>query len=105
MMMMADPSLVRLEALGDKTFPTAEAPEVGAALTPVDWVSRHPEMAVGEPQKASRAKGERWLGMAVDAVVEHLRMIKRDQRTLEVLRDYAQRARAHYPHSDPATIS
>lgn len=99
MMMMADPDLVRLDALGTRTFPDAPAPEVGSAATPVDWIARHPDMAVGEPQCASREKGERWLGMAVDGVVEHLRRIKKDRRTLKAMADY--RRRAH--RSDPAS--
>jgi len=91
MALMACPQLVDLEALGSRTFPTVPPPNVGVALTPVDWISRHPDMAVGEPQKASVAKGERWLEMVVTAVVEHLKLIKQDERTLQEMQTYRER--------------
>lgn len=92
MAMMACPQLVHLDELGERTFPTLPPPNVGAALTPVDWISRHPDMAVGEPQKASREKGERWLGMVATAVAQHLRLIKQDERTLQEMQRYRERA-------------
>jgi creatinine amidohydrolase/Fe(II)-dependent formamide hydrolase-like protein len=92
MAMMACPELVHLDALGERTFPTLPPPNVGVALTPVDWIARHPYMAVGEPQKASREKGERWLDMVTTAVVDHLRLIKKDDRTLQEMQRYRERA-------------
>jgi creatinine amidohydrolase len=91
MALMACPELVRLDALQGKTFPAAPGPDTGSALTAVDWIARHPEMAVGEPQCASREKGARWLAMAANGVAEHLRKIKNDTRTLEAIRDYTKR--------------
>lgn len=91
MAMVACPELVRLDALKGRTFPAAPGPDTGSALTQVDWIARHPDMAVGEPQAASREKGERWLEMAVEGVVDHLRKIKTDTRTLEAIRDYQRR--------------
>jgi creatinine amidohydrolase len=91
MLMMADPALVRMDLIGKRTFPDAPGARVATALTQVDWVARHPEMAVGEPQKASREKGARWLAMAVEGVVQHLRLIKKDTRTPAVIRAYIRR--------------
>lgn len=97
MAMMACPELVRLDVLKGKTFPSAPGADAGSAQTPVDWIAAHPEMAVGEPQMASREKGAKWLEMAVQGVVEHLRKIKKDTRVLEVMEDYRRRAHPDYP--------
>jgi creatinine amidohydrolase len=92
MAMTACPELVRLDVLNGRTFPGVPGPDVGSALTAVDWIARHPEMAVGDPAAASREKGERWLAMAVEGVVDHLRKIKKDARTLEAIQDYVRQA-------------
>jgi creatinine amidohydrolase/Fe(II)-dependent formamide hydrolase-like protein len=47
---------------------------------------------VGEPETASREKGERWLALAVEGVVQHLRKIKKDTRTLAAINDYVRRS-------------
>jgi len=88
MNMVAAPELVNLERLGKKTFPTQPAPDVDNALTPVDWTSRHPEMAVGEPQRAAPEKGERAFAKWAEAVAATLRKIKRDRKTLAAVRKY-----------------
>lgn len=92
--MVACPELVDLKALGDRTFPTVPGPDTGAALTPVDYISRHPDMAIGKPQLATKEKGEQILAMAVEGVVRHLRMIKKDTKVLEVMQWYRQRAQS-----------
>ena len=97
MALMACPELVNLKALGKRTFPNAPSPDVGTALTPVDWIAAHPDMCVGVPQLGSRAKGEKWLAMAVEGVVAHIRKIKKDRRTLAVMADYRRRAHADDP--------
>lgn len=73
------PDLVRMELVGDKTFPADKSLDVGAAQTPVDWIARYPTCCVGEPQAASAEKGQRLVRMWVENVVDSLRKIKRDQ--------------------------
>ncbi len=90
--MVACPELVNLEALGEKTFPTQPAPEVGVAGTPVDWTVRHPEMAVGFPQKATPEKGEKIAQLWADALIEHLRLIKKDKLCQSAMASYIKRA-------------
>jgi creatinine amidohydrolase len=92
--MVACPELVDLDALGERTFPPQPGPDVGAALTPVDWISRHPEMAVGEPQKATRQKGEEIARLWSEAVIEHLRLIKRDTVVPRTVKSYMGRVHA-----------
>ena len=91
--MVACPELVRLDLLGEKTFPTQPAPQVGSAKTPVDWNALHPEMAVGEPQKATREKGERIAELWAAGIIHDLRLIKQDTRTQEMMRAYIEGAR------------
>jgi len=86
--MAACPELVRLDLLGEKTFPTQPSPRVGSAQTPVEWNSRHPEMAVGEPQKATREKGEKIRDLWVQGILHDLRLIKQDTLTREVMEAY-----------------
>ena len=59
------------------TFWTTRA-DMGTALTPVDWISRHPEMAVGEPQRATSQKGAEIARLWSEAIIDQLRLIKRD---------------------------
>jgi len=92
MNMVARPDLVDLAALGERTFPSQPGPNVGTAMTPVDWISRHPDMAVGVPQKATREKGEQIFSLWADAVVAHLRLIKQDVICLDTMKSYAARA-------------
>ena len=92
MNMVACPGLVRLDLLGEKTFPPHEVPDCGEASTPVDWVAKWPEMAVGEPQKASAEKGEVIVQAWTDSIVKHLRLIKKDKVVLREMKRYAERA-------------
>jgi len=86
--MAARPELVRLDLLGEKTFPTQPAPLVGSARTPVEWNAHHPEMAVGRPQLATPEKGEKIRDLWVDGIVQDLRLIKQDTLTREVMQAY-----------------
>ena len=90
--MVACPELVNLKAIGKKTFPPHPKPQVGAAITPVDWISQHPEMAVGEPQKATRQKGEKIAKLWADSIIKHLQLIKRDRIVPRTVKSYARRA-------------
>ena len=92
MLMAIAPDLVNLAVLGDKTFPTQPAPDTLEAWTQIDWIVRHPEMAVGEPQKATRAKGEKMLKHWIDSSLDILRRIKSDQLVLQSIKDYRKRA-------------
>ena len=93
--MVAFPDLVKLDVLGDKRFPMGEHPDVGAAHTPVEWVSRWREMAVGDPQKATAEKGEKILSIWCDEVVDILRKIKADTVTLSEMKRYTAQTNGH----------
>ena len=92
MNLVAAPGLVNLKALGKRTFPSCPRPDVGAALTSVEWVAKHPFMAVGEPQKGNRAKGEKIYAIWTAEILDILRKIKKDRLTPAVMRSYSQRA-------------
>lgn len=97
MNMAACPELVDLKALGKRTFPSQPAPDIGQASTPMDWTVRHPDMAVGTPQAADAARGEQWLQMWADALVRHVRLIKRDKVLPAVRASYIRRSNALRP--------
>lgn len=90
--MAAYPEGVKLQALGDKTFPPQPAPQVDSANTAVDWTAKYPEMAVGYPQKASVELGQRVYKIWRDEIVETLRKIKADRVTLEGIQSYIKQA-------------
>jgi creatinine amidohydrolase len=92
--LVAAPGFVNLKRLGRKTFPTKPGPKVGAAAAPVDWNAKHPEMAVGIPQKATKAKGQRISDLWTEEVVGILRRIKRDRCVPREMRAFARQARA-----------
>ena len=92
--LVACPELVNFKALKGRHFPTFPVPPVSPAATPLSWVSAHPEMAVGFPQKATAAKGEKFVELWVGAIVDTLRKIKRDRRGPAVLADYNRRVRS-----------
>jgi creatinine amidohydrolase len=92
MSMASHPALVHVDRLGKRTFPTQPGPNVGGAATPVDWTARHPYMAVGMPQKATRQKGEKMFKIWVDEAVDMIRRVKKDGLTLRALKSYAKRA-------------
>jgi len=85
------PELVNLKRLGKKTFPSKPRPDVGDALTPVDWAGPHPEMAVGKPQLGTAEKGEKMLAAWADGVLKTIRMVKRDKRVPATMRRYNSR--------------
>lgn len=89
--LVACPELVDWKALGRKTFPSQPGPDVGCAVTPVDWVARHPEMAVGYPQRATAEKGEAMVRLWADGIVDCLRRIRKDTVCLRAMKDYAAR--------------
>ena len=92
LMMVAGPDLVHLEAIGNKTYPPHPGAQVGAANTSMDYISRHPEMAVGQPQMATRVKGEKTASLCSTAIIEHLRLIKRDEVVPRIVKSYVRRA-------------
>jgi len=92
--MVACPELVNLKTLGKKTFPSQPGPDVASAGASVNWTMQHPEMAVGEPQKASPEKGENIMQLWADGIVETLRKIKRDTRGPRGMAAYRKGARS-----------
>jgi creatinine amidohydrolase len=93
LVLAADPALVNLGRLKGRTFEIQPAPEVASAYTTVDWVSRWPEMAVGDPSAATRAKGERILEEWARRVADVLRRVKRDRITRKVMREFSRERR------------
>ena len=73
---------------------SAATSSASSISTPVDWNAAHPGMAVGQPQKATRKKGEAIFALWTDEIAGILRQIKRDRRTPAATRDYARKAHA-----------
>ena len=69
-------------------FETTCKSSFGSAFTNVDWISQHPDMAVGEPQKATKEKGEKFAELWADSIVKHLQLIKEDKVVPETLKSY-----------------
>jgi creatinine amidohydrolase len=92
MNMVAAPQLINMKRLGKRTFPSRPRPDVGAALTTVEWTARHPFMAVGEPQLATRAKGEKIYTIWADEIRGILRKIKKDRLTFSAMKSYQKRS-------------
>lgn len=92
MNLAAVPEHVNLKALGRRTFPTQKAADLGDVATPVDWTVRHPEMAVGEPQKATAEKGEVMLAACAAGVIDTVRRIRKDKITPAAVRRYNRQA-------------
>lgn len=86
--LVACPELVNLKVLKGRHFKTYPALDVQSAQTPLGWVSQHPEMAVGYPQKGTAEKGKNAANLWAGAIVETLRKIKKDRRGPKVWADY-----------------
>ena len=85
------PDLVRMDRVENRTFPADRRLDVGAAQTPVDWISRYPTCCTGEPAAATAEKGEKLVRLWVERVVDSLRKIKRDT----VVPEWMARTRRH----------
>lgn len=91
--MVACPELVNLRALGKKSYKSYPGPDAGSASASGDWCIRHPEMVVGIPLKATRAKGEAIARLWAEGLTETLRKIKRDKLCLKGMKQYRTRTR------------
>ncbi|MCX7011805.1 MAG: creatininase family protein [Candidatus Sumerlaeota bacterium] len=80
------PGLVKAERIRGRVFEPSPALDVAPAQTPVDWIARWPEMAVGEPELGTAEKGRRLIEAHVEAAVRAIRKIKKDTVVLEHLR-------------------
>jgi creatinine amidohydrolase len=89
--LVACPELVNLKVLKGRTFPTQKKLDIGPVRSPLGWVVEHPDMAVGTPQKATREKGEKAAEIWAQAMVDQLRLIKRDRRGPAVWAQYWKR--------------
>lgn len=92
--MASCPELVNLKALGKKTFKLPSPPKVGSAITTVDWIAQHPEMAKGESQKATKEKGDKIAELWANSIIKHLRLIKRDKIAPREVKRCARQARS-----------
>jgi len=89
MVMAADESLVNLKRLHGRVFKCQEAPGVSPAFTTVEWVSRWPEMAVGDASRATRGKGVKILDEWARRVAETVRKVKKDRVVMRVMAEFA----------------
>lgn len=89
LMLSAAPHLVHLDRLKGRRFPAHPSPDTGLAQSPAWWIAAHPEMAVGDPLKATKEKGEKLFGAWANALVETIRKIKKDKITVPALRRHA----------------
>lgn len=95
MNLVSTPELVHLEYLKGKVFRRHAYPDIGSVLTQVDWIGRWPEMAVGDPSKATQEKGEKILEEWTRRVVELLRRIKRDRLVLRATERFRKARLSH----------
>jgi creatinine amidohydrolase len=90
------PELVRMDQVPPGPFTNLQRnqalQEVGV-YTPMDWYAMYPAMYVGEPGKATAAKGEAMVAHKVDALAEIIRRVKVDTITPALLREFLQRKR------------
>lgn len=89
MVLAAAPATVKLGKLKGRVYAQQPPPDVAPAFTTVEWVSRWPEMPVGDPSKATRLKGEKILEEWARRLAVTLRKIKRDRVALRVMREFA----------------
>ena len=95
MNLVACPECVDLKKVKGRRFRAQPHPAVGEALTPVEWTSRWPTMAVGEPGRATRQKGEKILNEWARRVVGILRKIKKDKIVPRVMSQFARERQSH----------
>jgi creatinine amidohydrolase len=88
------PDLVKMDQVPPRSFTNLQRnkalQEVGV-YTSMDWYAMYPAMYVGDPGKATAAKGEVMVAYRVDAVVEIIRRVKADTITPALKREFLQR--------------
>lgn len=93
--LVAFPELVRLDKLQGRVYEPQPLPDVRPAITPLDWACRWPEMAAGDPSKATREKGEKLWSEWRDRVVDILRRIKADEINPRLMAEHTEKTRSH----------
>lgn len=88
MNLAAVPECVHLDRVRGRTFEKGTMPELGSTLTPVNWIGNWPEMAVGNPDKATLEKGEAIVAEWARRAVELIRTIKKDEIVLRVMKEH-----------------
>ncbi len=90
------PDLVKLDQVPPAPFTNLQRnralQDVGV-YTPMDWYAMYPAMYVGEPGRATAAKGEAMVSYKVDALVEIIRRVKADTVTPALQREFQRRMR------------
>jgi creatinine amidohydrolase len=90
------PDLVKMDQVPPEPFTNlrqnAPLRDVGA-YSPMDWYAQYPAMYVGEPGKATAAKGEVLLQPRVDALVALIRAVKADVTTPALQKEFLARMR------------
>jgi creatinine amidohydrolase/Fe(II)-dependent formamide hydrolase-like protein len=88
------PQLVKMHQVPSKPFKSLERnrtiSQVGI-YSPVDWYSMYPVMYVGDASKASAEKGKALLRHDVQALVEAIKVIKADESTPQLYREFLQK--------------
>ena len=90
------PELVKMDQVPPTSFSNLRRnqalQEVGV-YTPMDWYAMYPAMYVGEPGKATAAKGEAMVNYRVESLVEIIRRVKADTITPALQREFQRRMR------------
>jgi len=85
------PTLVKMGQVPPAPFTNRrrnEALRKAGVYSPMDWYAQYPAMYVGDPGKATAAKGEALLQPRIDGLVAAIRAVKSDTVTLELHREF-----------------
>ena len=88
MNLVAAPDCVHLDRVRGKVFEMGPMPDLGSTITPVNWIGRWPEMAVGKPELATREKGEAIVAEWTRRIVDMIRTIKKDEIVPRVMKEH-----------------
>ena len=85
------PELVKMEDVPKKPFANLKRNgplKERAVYSPIDWYAMYPTMHVGDPSKATEAKGKALVEVTVGRLVETIRAIKGDRVTEALVREF-----------------
>jgi len=88
------PELVKVHAIPTEPGNPLKRSKVPGIMTPVYWFSDYPEHYAGDARPATSEKGKLLIENAVEILVEVVRKVKADDKTLALLREYQKKQRA-----------
>ncbi len=87
------PELVKMDRVGESSGSDLQRlAHLGPVGTSVDWYARFPEHYAGDAVPASAEKGTVYLNRRAERVAKHLKAIKADTKTPELLREFYARS-------------